>query len=304
MTPPLGFVVLSHANPEQLTRLISTLNRLYDSSPVAIHHDFSQSTLDLRQFASNVTFVQPSLKTSWAHISVVHAGLAALRRLYEGNSPDWFVLLSAADYPVMAAPAVIDELQASPFDLYLDYQLAERNPAQLHVTTPSRMGTETPRWRRMAYDRYVAKTISYPSLTKRLKPTRRQMIIRDKSVLRLLNRLPPNWQCYAGDHWFTGNRKVAEILMSASETYPGLFDHFSDRFCPEESIYHTILCNRSDLRICNDNKRYTDWAGQDAHPRFLTMADLDAIRSSGCHFARKFSATEPSDVLDVIDRML
>ena len=40
--PPIGFVVLTHSNPPQITRLIRCLNALYSSPPIVLHHDFSQ----------------------------------------------------------------------------------------------------------------------------------------------------------------------------------------------------------------------------------------------------------------------
>jgi len=304
ITAPMGFVVLSHASSDQLARLVFTLNRVYRHPPIAVHHDFSQTAVDGGAFGANVGFVQPSVQTQWAHISVVHAALAALRMLYHKALPDWFTLLSAADYPAMPAETVVAELRHGAFDLYMDHQLVERDPSPERFPSASRMGTHTVRWRRMAYDRYVVKTFRYPSLTKRLKPTHRQIVIRNESILRTFSRFPANWKCFAGDHWFTGNRKVADVLMAVSSTHPELFEHFGDRFCPEESIYHTILCNHPGLRICNDNKRYTDWEGQDAHPRLLDESDLEKIRLSRSHFARKFSAKDSVEVLASIDRML
>lgn len=299
----LGFVVLSHSEPEQLERLVWALNRAYGQPPIAIHHDFSQSEVDVSRFKGNVWFVKPSLRTQWAHISVVQAALAAIRILYDNCAPTWFTLLSAADYPVMAARQVVEELQHNAFDLYLDYQLAEKNPTPLNENSAGRTGTDRVEWRRRAYDRYVAKTIRYPSLTKRLRPTRRQLTIRSEFLLSRSMPFSP-WKCYAGDHWFTGNHKVAEILLSAVWDRRKMFHHFRDRFCPEESIYHTLLCNRPDILICKNNKRYSSWVGQGAHPRVLQMSDLDSILESQSHFARKFSAKQSSQILDRIDEMI
>ncbi len=209
-----------------------------------------------------------------------------------------------ADYPIMPGPEVVEELRQGVFDLYLDYQLVERNPTPRHGHFKSRMGTDQLEWRRKAYDRYVAKTIRYPSFTKRLQPTHRQIIIRGEFLLRAFVPFSLAWKCYAGDHWFTGNRKIADFLLSATSEHRKTFDHFSGCFCPEESIYHTLLCNRPDIRICIDNKRYSDWSGQDAHPRMLEMLDLDSILESRCYFARKFSAKQSSLILDRIDQII
>src|SRR5262245_32875462 len=123
MSLTVGFVIVSHNDPEQLTRLVDALNNLYGRPPIAVHHNFSITALDLGRFGDNVRFVQPNLATKWGHISVINAGLAALRVLYKHFSPDWFTLLSAADYPVMSGDEVVDEIRRTPVDVYLDWQV-------------------------------------------------------------------------------------------------------------------------------------------------------------------------------------
>jgi Core-2/I-Branching enzyme len=306
MNSPIGFVILSHSELGLLERLVAVLNRTYEEPPIAIHHDFSQSNIDVSRLNGNICFVRPSQATQWSHISVVRAALSALGDLYQKYAPEWFALLSAADYPIMPGKKVVKDLRDGTFDLYMDYQLAEKNPIALCESIKSRMGTDEPSWRRMAYDRYVTKTISYPSLSKRLQPIRREIEIRSAFLLRAFAAQPysPMWKCYAGDHWFTGNRKVAGILLSETSARRKTLAHLSERFCPEESFYHTLLCNRRDVRICKDNKRYTNWSGQRFHPRVLEMSDLDPILESRCHFARKFSADRPSPILDELDEII
>ncbi len=304
MTEPIGFVILSHADPGQLGRLVDRLNRLYDRPPIAIHHDFYQSKVETDRFSGNVAFVSPSIRTRWAHISVVHAAQAALRLLYRDASPAWFTLLSGADYPVMRGEAVVADLAGAAFDLYLDHQKIERRPLPLPGPALSRMGTDAVDWRRRMYDRYIAHEWRYPSLTRRLKPTHRRIVFRNELVRAPFVPFGKDRSCHAGDHWFTGTAAVAEVLLEAEARQGDLFAYFATRFCPEEAIYHTILGNRPDLRICKDNRRYTNWAGQDSHPREIAPDDLPIIERQRCHFARKFSSTGSQPVLAEIDRHL
>ena len=302
MKPFMGFVILSHLELDPLERLISALNRAYDEPPIVIHHDFSQSDGDVSRFKGNISFVKPYLRTKWCDISVVHAALSALRLLYQNNDPEWFTLLSGTDYPTMPGRKVAEELRKAPFDLYMDYHLAERYPCRQPVAK-SRMGSSEPEWRRKAYDRYIAKTIMYPPLIVK-EEARRPFLIRSELLLRWFLPYSPTWKCYAGDHWFTGNRKVAGILLSDSTANKKTLKHLSHRFAPEESYYQTVLANRTDIRISLDNKRYTDWEGQDAHPRVLEITDLPSIIESRCYFARKFSSSRASPVLDELDRFV
>lgn len=304
MSPPLGFVILSHTASGQLPRLVDTLNRLYDRPPIAIHHDFSQAALAIDDFPSNVAFVDPSIRTRWSHISCTYALIAALRLLYRRNAPDWFTFLSASDYPVLAGDRVVAELQRNAFDLYLDHQLVELNPPPLDDPPPSCIGSHRVEWRRMAYDRYVAKEYRYPSLTRRLTYTHRRIILRSPWLLAPFQPFASDWKCYAGDFWFTGNGKAADILMRSTTDHARTFRHFENRFCPDEALIHTILANQPGLRICNDNKRFANWFGQEAHPRTVDLGDLEVLSGSRYHFARKFAPDPSSAVLAEIDRRL
>lgn len=303
MNAPIGFVILSHLELDQLKRPIDALNRTYNEPPIVIHHDFHQSAGDISQFKGRASFVSPSIRTKWADISLIRASTLALRMLCETHDPEWFVLLSATDHPIMPGQKVVKELQEGVFDLYMDYQLAERYPAASSQTVKSRMGSSEPEWRRKAYDRYVAKTIMFPPLIAK-EQARRPILVRSNLLLRPFLPYSQTWRCYAGDHWITGNRKVAAILLSETSDSRRTFKHLSHRFAPDEAFYQTVLANRTDLRICVDNKRYTDWAGQDAHPKTLEINDLRSMLESRCHFARKFRMSGPSRVLDELDQVI
>ena len=299
-----GFVILSHNDPDQLARLVSTLDATYDRPPIAIHHNFSFSAVDRSKFGGNVRFVEPNLPTAWGSIKLVYALLAALGLLYRYDRPEWFTFLTASDYPVKRGQDVVAELRAGPFDLYMDWRLIERHPAPLVDAVQSRMGTHLVEWREIAYERYVSKTIWYPSLTRHLRYTRRKVVIRNEFLLRPFIPFSADWKCYAGETFFTGNRKVADLLLTAINDHPETFRHYGKCFAPDESIFHTLLCNHSDLRICRDNKRYSHWIWYDPNPRWIEVDDLKAVEGYGCHYARKFASDKSSHVLAEIDRRL
>ncbi len=308
MTAPIGFVVLSHSEPALLNRLVNVLDRSYGSPPIVVHHDYSQCPLpgDVEHWAARLTFVRPHLATSWAQISVVYAFLSGLKTLYETYSPDWFVLLSGTDYPAQPGDKVVEELNRSNADLYMDLQLIERLPRDVRLTDDqiSYMGSERILWRKHAYDRYVSITWRYPSLTRRFRPTKRTLNFRNEKLLSIVSPFNSRFRCYAGDHWFTGNARVAHKLIDGQSKYQKLFNYSRKRFCPEESIYHTILGNDPELRIIKDNKRYADWSDGCAHPKVLELTHLDTIVSSRCHFARKVSPTRSADLLAALDQIV
>lgn len=288
----IGFAVLSHNEPEQLLRLICGLNEVFGDPPVVCHHDFGKSSLDEARFPGNVRFVRPHLVTSWGHINVPLAALKAFHVLQEYAQPDWFVLLSGSDYPVRPAAAIIADLSHSDFDAYLDHrQILYRAlpPGQ----TAQDFGFGRPAWVRLAYDRYYALPLFWwPHLSKTLLLTgafpfqKKYVFLRNPSILRWIGSEAPA-RIYGGDFWFQANQRAIDRLLN-DPSVPMLVRYYCRRRNADESLFHTILCNQPDLRICKDHKRYEDWPRNGKHPKWLEASDVPKIVASGAHFARKF----------------
>ncbi len=301
--PHVGFSILSHGNPEQLRRLIQALDREYDRPAIACHHDFGQAALDPSQFGENVEFVRPHIATGWARYSLVQATLAAIELLYRKQSPDWFVHLSAADYPVMAGEQVRRLLADTDCDAFLDARpinpsakgaaciKGSQNPKLNHFNNPG--------IRRIKRLFYTSREIWIP-------------IVRLKPKIRLGRiSLRPGWPvgdvyddfpCFFGDFWFVGNAATAQTLLEPSETHLRLRRHLQTRTQTDETYFQTVLMNAPQLNICLDNKRFAEWNGGGAHPMVIGIDQVDEMLGSGAFFARKFAHQSP--VLDVIDRSL
>lgn len=303
----IGFVLLSHQNPQQLARLVRTLNRLYGDPPIACHHDTSQSPLDLRDFPGNVSFVTPSVRTGWGKWSVVEATLAALRLLYDKADPDWFALLSAADYPIASAEHVRAELAASRADALLDYRDAGADPetaaARFGPRNPSLGHFEAPGNRDMLRSRYMGAELWLPIV--RFAGAGGARLGRHTIHLPFDAPGHPfagDFRCFYGDHWFTASRTAAAALLAPTVRERKLQQHLRRRASADECYYQSVLCNRAELTIQRDSRRFAKWNGGGAHPATLTTGDLDEMLASKAHFARKFRHGDP--VLDRIDEAL
>lgn len=286
--PSIGFVLVTYNLPEQTISLCRKLTEQFGAPPIAVHHDFGQSPLDRRKLPSNVRVVDRWRSTGWGVFAVVEANLDALRLLYDFADPDWCVSLSGADYPIKSAEHILTDLHQSDVDAFLDYreiQLPEGpNP---RVRDESRSFAD-PAWLQIAYDRYVATNLNPDRLTWRFGPLHRQRLLRGRLARRLFTPFHSGFRPFGGDTWYTVNRKAAAVLLDDSQQVRIVRRHFSRRRIPEESAYHTILCNTPDLRLCRDNLRYTDWARGGPSPRYLIQDDIPALLSTGAHFARKF----------------
>ena len=301
--PTIGFVILSHVDDGALHRLVATLNMLYDDPPIACHHDFSQAALDTDVFPGNVHFVRPSFRTGWGTFPVVEAGLAALSLLYEKADPDWFFHLSAADYPVMPAARVRQELRRSGVDAYVDARalaghegearrIGQDNPKLTHFDLPSNV--------RLKWLFYFGRQLWIPII--RRKPRWRIGRHTFRPALEARHPFRDGFACFYGDHWYTANRRAARLLLNPTSDHLRLQRHLCMRPQADECYYQTVLCNAAELAVDRDNRRFAEWNGGGAHPVVLTDAQLEEARLSGAHFARKFKADSP--VLERLDALL
>jgi len=284
----VGFVVLSNRNPHQVTRLLNRLGSMFENPPVACHHDFGQSDLDTRQFPPSVRFVQDHIATRRADFSLVAATLAALRLLYDGgDGPDWFVVLSGADYPIKPASRILEDLNASPCDALIHHE-------PIHAA-----GWQRP-WQRECADRYLRFQTTVPHITRRGRLTKRRIHL-PFAWCRPFVPFSNAFLCYAGSQWFSARRKCAQYILKAHSMQARLLRHYSRCHVPDESYFQSMLANESAFELSQDCKRYIDWTGGGNSPKLLGMEDLPSLLASSAHFARKFDVNHDSRVLDVLD---
>jgi len=301
MAIKIGFAVITYNDPERTLRLVRTLNATYGDPPIVCHHDFGQCPLDESLFPRNVRFVHPHLSTGWCHINAPLSALTAFSLLREHDQPDWYVLLSGSDYPVRKASEVIAELANDGYDAYMDHR--EILYGRFEGTPRYTYGTA--KWIRKAYDRYSAyPLVSMPFPTRlvlkgNFSLPRKQFYVRNPHLISWIQPGRPR-RLYAGAFWIQLNRKAMNYLLDPS--VQELVEYFRPRPVPEEALFQTALCNHSDLRICNDHKRYEDWTRGGDSPGWIESADVPKIRASGMHFARKFRSD--GIVQDIVDESL
>ena len=292
MKPTIGFVLVTHQNPDQILFLCSRLSSLFGDPPIAIHHDFSQNPLDRAQFPANIRFVDRTVRTGWGVMGVVDALLAALRLLYKSDDgwgdPDWFVSLSSADYPIQTAATILNQLEASPFDGYLDSREIYDYGGTFLDQKLREFPFQQPRYHQFAFNRYVAIPLLPLKFARRMSIPIERYCIHSPWVTTRLTPFRDGVKCFGGDAWMTLRRKLAHILLDETPLWRTLHRHYRSRSVPEESFYHTLLGNTPGLNLSPDNLRYTDWKGCYAHPRTLNQGDIPRLLASTHHFARKF----------------
>ncbi len=295
MAAPIGFVLLTYREPDQILRLASRLRDLYGSgTPIAVHHDFDQCPLDVGRFHAEVRWARPHVRTGWGVWGTVESMLMAVRLLHQDGGPDYTVLLSGADYPVASPDRVLSDLRAGAADAYIDARPVRPWHRDRLVEKPLGHGVNDggPN-QEVCFRRYYS-TI-YRVLGIRIR-------IRSPLLAPLLSPFSRRFRCWAGEHWWTLGRRGVEELLRTHRERPELARWFAARHVPEEAYVHTVVCNAPGLRVTTNAFRYVDWTSHAPSPRELGLADLPRLLGSGSHFARKFRRDDP--VLDELDRSL
>jgi len=139
---------------------------------------------------------------------------------------------------------------------------------------------------------------------------------------------------YGGSDWWSLSYDCAAYVLRFVEENPSYKRFFKYTHSPGELFFQTIILNsdragsvknfeqynmwhaarskeqlRSEVDMLPEetfNYRYVDWSGEVTgereRPAVLDERDWEKIKSSKCHFARKFDPRRSAKLLDMIDR--
>ncbi|QSJ20559.1 hypothetical protein JYQ62_18810 [Nostoc sp. UHCC 0702] len=262
------------------------------------HHDFSKCDLSVDTLPKNVLVVRPHVQTEWGRFSLIEATVKALRLMYEvPDAPDWFVLLSGADYPIKSAKQILDELASSLYDAYIQYEEITYEIYQQDLK-PNML------WLKNSYQRYCTKSFSLNYLKKYYAQLNLEIRLEHPVLTKPFLPFSKKIACFSGSQWFCANRKAAEYIIDFHSKENPITLHYSKLMYADESYFQTILANASHLKLKNDRLRYIDWSTGGPHPKILLMEDLPNLLASSAHFARKFDIAIDSTILDELDKII
>lgn len=314
---PLAAVVLAHADPGHLRRLVDAL----DDVPVFLHCD---ARTDAATFAAMVTGLPRRVTvcerraTTLASWSLVDAEIAALREALGRTRARHIAVLSGADYPLVSMQALLDELA-----------LWEGRSYFWNVRLPFRQW-DTPRHRDGGRWRFEHRFLRRHDQVLFWRAIPLRWPVRRAVPAELDLRASSQWKIYSREH--------VEILLHAVDTRPDLMRFWSSTLVPEESFAASTLgspalAGAAALQPCAAQAWHMEWpTGVAHHPRWLRTQDFDKLRQARWApspdpiaatewfghdewfgqaetptrklFARKFGSGIDTDVLDLIDTQL
>ncbi|KAM0969415.1 hypothetical protein EV2_018151 [Malus domestica] len=268
-----------------------TLKALYHPrNQYAVHLDLEASAeerLDLAKFvkeepmfaklgnvravlrANLVTYRGPTMVTNTLH--------AAAILLKEGGDWDWFINLSASDYPLVTQDDLLHVLSSIPRNLNF-------------IEHTSDIG-----WKE---DQRAKPIIIDPGLYSQQKS--------DVFSISQKRSVPTAYKLFTGSAWMMLSRPFIEYILWGWDNLPRLvLMYYANFLSSPEGYFHTVICNAEEFRntTVNHDLHFISWdTPPKQHPHFLVSDDFQRMVDSNAPFARKFGRNE--SVLDTIDSEL
>jgi len=199
---------------------------------------------------------------------------AAAILLKEGGEWDWFINLSASDYPLVTQDDMLHTLSTIPRNLNF-------------IEHTSDIG-----WKEAQRARPVIIDPGLYSLQKS-----------DVFWISEKRSVPTAYKLFTGSAWMMLSRPFMEFCLWGWDNLPRIvLMYYSNFLSSPEGYFHTVICNAEEFRntTVNHDLHFISWdTPPKQHPHFLTVNDFQRMLDSNAPFARKFGRDE--SVLDRID---
>eukprot|EP00270_Netrium_digitus_P003330 TRINITY_DN1380_c0_g1_i1.p1 TRINITY_DN1380_c0_g1~~TRINITY_DN1380_c0_g1_i1.p1 ORF type:complete len:435 (+),score=74.41 TRINITY_DN1380_c0_g1_i1:378-1682(+) len=219
--------------------------------------------------ANLVTYRGVTMLTTYLHCAAI---LLQKRRDW-----DWYINLSASDYPLVSQDDFLHVLASVPLSLnFVDHS--------------SNLGMkEHLRARPIVVD---------PAL---YSSTKSELFFASQK-----RSIPTAFKLFDGSAWVMLSRAFVEYVIWGWDNLPRLaLMYYTNYVSSPEGYFQTVICNSREFRntTVNHDLHYIEWdVPAMQHPRVLGMKDYPIFSIKGLPFARKFN--EHDEVLNKIDREL
>lgn len=216
-----------------------------------------------------VTYRGPTMVSNTLH--------AAAILLKEGGEWDWFINLSASDYPLVTQDDLLHTFSTVPRELNFIEHTSDIGWKEYHRARP------------------VIIDSGLYSLNKS-----------DLFWIPQKRSMPTAFKLFTGSAWAMLSRPFMEYLLWGWDNLPRIvLMYYANFLSTPEGYFHTVICNAEEFwnTTVNHDLHFISWDNPPKqHPHVLTLNDYQNMVDSNAAFARKFRWNEP--VLDKIDSEL
>lgn len=206
--------------------------------------------------------------------NTLHAAAVLLR---EGGDWDWFINLSASDYPLVTQDDLLDAFSYLPRDLNFIDHTSDIGWKEFQRAKPIIIDPGL----------YMSKKADVFWVTQK------------RSV-------PSAFKLFTGSAWMALSRSFIDYCIWGWDNLPRtVLMYYANFLSSPEGYFHTVICNAQEFRntTVNSDLHFISWDNPPKqHPHYLNLADMQRMVDSNAPFARKFPREDP--VLDKIDSEL
>ncbi|XP_065862092.1 beta-glucuronosyltransferase GlcAT14B-like [Euphorbia lathyris] len=285
------FAYLISGSKGDLDKLWRTLHALYHpSNHYVVHLDLESPAEERMELASRLEkhplfssignvymIVKANMVTYRGPTMVANTLHACAILLKKSKEWDWFINLSASDYPLATQDDII-------------YTFSTLNRNLNFIEHSSQLG-----WKE---DKRAMPLIIDPGLYSAKKTEIYWATPR--------RALPSAFKLFTGSAWMVLTRSFVEYLIWGWDNLPRvLLMYYTNFVSSPEGYFHTVICNVPEFSqtAINHDLHYIAWDNPPRqHPLTLSINDTQNMIDSGAVFARKFKHNDP--VLERIDKEL
>ncbi|MBC7650791.1 MAG: glycosyl transferase [Deinococcales bacterium] len=274
----LAYLILAHANPKQLHRLVQKL--VSDSTAIYIHIDAKVNLQDFLFIAQqpNVFFIAKREKVYWGAYSIVQATENGFEQIIaSGINYQHITLLSGQDYPLKSNATIANFFKANADKAFMEYY-SINNVWQEAI----------PRLNKYYLTNYpFAGSTKLETLINKLFPKRQP---------------PVNLEFVGRSQWFSITLQQAVYIVDILKNNHSLRWYFKFTWGSDEFVFQTLLYNSPyKAQMVNDNLHYIDWTEGNASPKTFAIADAATLTQSDKLFARKFDEKIDVTIMNHLD---
>jgi hypothetical protein len=270
----------------------------------------------------NVHFLRDRINVNWMGFSLIEVSLRLLAQAVS-HGFEYCAQLSGADYPIKSNEYIFSFFEKAEKEYITFWRLEDRpsweNKVQYYYFIDAipikdwSNNCEAVYWRRLFWGRFFKYQKYMPK-----------------------RKFPKKMVPYGGSDWWSLSYDCAAYVLKFVGENPRYKRFFKYTQSPCELFFQTVILNsewaarvenydeyqkwsaersrtaaRSDSKMLPEeafNYRYIDWSGEVTGeretPAVLDERDWENIKSSNCHFARKFDPRRSAKLLELIDRQI
>lgn len=299
------YLIMTHKNPEQIYRLVSTIKQSSPDSYILLSHDFANCSLDTSMFKEFSGIDFQFKRGERGDFSLVDKYLSGINRLLTNNIDfDWLITLSGQDYPTQPLSELEYFLSTTKYDAFLEY---------FNVFSPESIWSMREGSKRYLYQYKKINiplykwTIPIQKVLYKLNFVQNLFRINFEFGLRFGTKkktiFDDSFHCYGGSFFTILSKECTLYLDEFSKNNDRIIEYFKNVLIADESFIQTILVNSNRFNLYNQCKHYFDFSNCiHGHPAILTVKDYDAMTQKKYYFARKFDLNVDSKILDMLDK--